>query len=34
MEMGVDFSTSIYLPNFDVWARSVTISPRRPGIGV
>ena len=25
--MGVDFSTSIYLPNFDVWARSVTISP-------
>ena len=25
--MGVDFSSLVYLPNFDVWARTVTFTP-------
>jgi hypothetical protein len=25
--MAVDFSSLVYLPNFDLWARSVTITP-------
>lgn len=25
--MGIDYSTMIYLPNYEVWARSVSITP-------
>lgn len=25
--MGVDYSTLIYLPNFEIWARTVTFTP-------
>jgi hypothetical protein len=26
--MGVDFSTLTYLPNYDIWARDISITPR------
>ena len=25
--MGIDYSTLIYLPNFDFWSRAVTFTP-------
>jgi len=33
--MGIDYSTLIYLPNYDLYARAVTITPlaSQPGIG-
>jgi hypothetical protein len=33
--MGIDFSTTVYLPNFTVFARQVTITPKvsQPGAG-
>jgi hypothetical protein len=33
--MAVDFSTVLYAPNFDVWARAITVTPvvSAPGAG-
>jgi hypothetical protein len=29
--MAIDFSVLVYLPNFDVWARSITVTPSGGG---